>query len=396
VTDQTEHRGPFEVLRFTASAVSVELGELELDGRFTHHQGRFVRQPVLVVEAGEDRLELSPVRARFDGDLWSSVYAVPLGALDGGSFALGLRGTLLDLPAPHLADEPDRFAALARETNTLRRRLDAAEADARQARSKAAAAAAGLDAAVSAAAAEAQAAGEQAAEARAAELEAAHAAAVTKLTDRAARAEATARELDDAIKEATARAQAAEARVTELEAARDELIARAEAAEAGAAEQDELVAEAMARAEAAESQAAELEAAAAVTQDEVLARAEARTRAARDAVEAADAGIGVLRGELAEERERSQAVIADLQARLKAGRPDDDAIGELGDDHPTETRELDQLAAPKPAAHLRPVEHEAPLRANTAAGPGLSPWFAVVALVLFAFVLLGLLFGFLG
>jgi hypothetical protein len=82
--------------------------------------------------------------------------------------------------------------------------------------------------------------------------------------------------------------------------------------------------------------------------------AEARVRAAEKATRAAEAGTEVLRAELAEERERSRSVTA--------------------------------ISDPKPTVSASP--HTAHPR-----GPG--PWIAVGALVLFAFVLLGLLAGFL-
>ncbi|MCW3002314.1 MAG: hypothetical protein JWQ20_1612, partial [Conexibacter sp.] len=127
MTPETRHGAPFELLRFTAAPVGVDVGVVELEGRLPL-RGRFPRQPVLVVEHGAgQRAEHAPVHATRDGDVWSAVYAVPVRALDGGRFALGLRGTLLELPAPDPADDGDRLAALGREANALRRRLEAAE-----------------------------------------------------------------------------------------------------------------------------------------------------------------------------------------------------------------------------------------------------------------------------
>jgi hypothetical protein len=391
VTAQTRHRSPFELLRFTASPVSVDLAVVELDGRFAQ-RGRFARQPVLVVEDGEQRVELAPVRAHFDGDRWRSVYAVPLGALDGGRFALGLRGTLLDLPTPDPADDADRFAALAREANRLRRALEAAENDAAAARAEAAAATAERGGAVTAARDAAEGAAAERIAALEAEVVAAHRTAAADAEERRAEAE---RALEAAVTPVIARAEAAEARVAELEGEVPVAEAR------GAASAEERVAAAEAGA------------------DERVATAEERVRAAQAALEAADAGIGVLRAELAEERERSQAAIADLQAQLEVARAgalsgdddedededddaepgvpghddDDDATRDLAD-APTAIRDPDE----PPPTSLRPVtrDPEPVHRTTTAATPGLSPWIAVGALLLVAFVLLGLLFGFLG
>jgi hypothetical protein len=57
-------RAPFELLAFTAAPVASGLVVVEVEGRFTAQNGRFTRQPVLVVEAGDDRpaLELAPTR----------------------------------------------------------------------------------------------------------------------------------------------------------------------------------------------------------------------------------------------------------------------------------------------------------------------------------------------
>ena len=108
---------------------------------------------MLVVEPADDRprLELAPVRAEVHDAYWRGAYAIPAEALPGARFALGLRGTLLELPAPDVLDDTDRLTALAREANSLRRALEAAEAEAATARAEADAASAELGTAVLAA-----------------------------------------------------------------------------------------------------------------------------------------------------------------------------------------------------------------------------------------------------
>ncbi|MDX6717013.1 MAG: hypothetical protein QOH30_3571 [Baekduia sp.] len=404
MTPDTRNRAPFELLRFTASPVSADVGVLELDGRFPQ-SARFTRQPVLVIEARDvPRLELAPLRADRDGERWSAVYAVPLGALDGGTFALGLRGKLLDLPAPDPADEADRLAQVAREVNGLRRGLEAAEDVAAEARAEVAATEARLVAAVAAARDEA----EEAAAQRIAALEADHAFTQAAGAEHRAALEAdlvearsrAVREVEDARAEvaraqeaahaaATARAEAAERRAEDAER-------RAEQAERDAdAVTDERTVEAERRAEAEIQRADE---------------AEALARTAREAAATAEAGVAVLRAELAEERERSQAVIADLQDQLAAARGGEEpttrvaeagaqttthvlepvrgagagATGDADDDRPR------TLKTPTPVV---PTPHE-PVRHHTGPSPG--RWIAVAALALFFFVLLGLLLGFLG
>jgi hypothetical protein len=154
VTPDVGKRAPFELLAFTAAPVAGALAVIELEGRFAAHgNGRFTRQPVLVVEADDDRprVELAPIRAELHDAYWRAAYAIPAEALAGARFALGLRGTLLELPAPDEADDTDRLSALAREANGLRRALETAEAATATARAEADATAAELGAAVLAA-----------------------------------------------------------------------------------------------------------------------------------------------------------------------------------------------------------------------------------------------------
>jgi hypothetical protein len=153
VTPDVGKRAPFELLAFTAAPVAGGLVVVKLEGRFTPENGRFGRQPVLVVEFDDDRprLELAPVRARRDGGRWRGVYAIPAEAMPDARLALGVRGTLLELPAPDEPDDTDRSSVLAREANNLRRALEAAEAAATTARAEADATAAELGSAVLAA-----------------------------------------------------------------------------------------------------------------------------------------------------------------------------------------------------------------------------------------------------
>jgi hypothetical protein len=484
VTPDTRHRAAFELLRFTVAPVSADVGIVELEGRFPA-SSRFSRQPVLVVEDGaRPRTELAPAHAVRDGDRWTAAFAVPLAALDTGTFALGLRGTLLDLPAPDLADDGDRLASVAREANALRRLLEAAEDAGAAARAEALATAGELGAAVAAARDEA----ETAAAARIAELEEAHADALAQAAERIAAVEdelaatralaadereearlRTAQEVEAVRAEvasgqeaayaaASTRADEAEIRAAAAEGRADESATRADAAEeraaaaearATAAENDASAVadvreeEAQARAEAAEERANEAEARAAAAAllandaEATLAAAhgsaprtaehdaaavpddregEAQVRAEgtvgrigsaeqrlRTAQEAADAGIAVLRAELAEERERSQATIADLQAQLEAARSGQDptAVIPPADADPATATHVLRPATPEAPMTLKvtdtppasatsrdPLTHHAP-------GPTPSRWFAVAALALFLFVLLGLLLGFL-
>jgi hypothetical protein len=316
VTPDVGKRAPFELLAFTAAPVAGGLIVVKLEGRFTPENGRFTRQPMLVVEPGDDRprLELTPIRARRDDGRWRGVYAVPAEAMPDARLALGVRGTLLELPAPDEPDGNDRLSVLAREANNLRRALETAEADAATARTEAEATAAELRAAVLAA-------------------------------------------RDGTLSESADRIAALEA---ELAEARRTAVEQIDAARAAAiAEQEDAVAEARARTEAAEQRVTD---------------AEARAGAAKKAARAAESGTEVLRAELAEERERSRPVAAE--------DPDTTAV----------LRPAARSGRPGPAA----VDTVAPTSTHTTPARSPTHWIAVGALVLFAFVLLGLLAGFLG
>jgi len=350
VTPDTRDRAPFELLRFIAAPVSADVSVVELEGRFAQ-QARFARQPLLVVEEGEGpRIELSPVRAVRDGERWSATFAIPLSALDGATFALGVRGTLLDLPPPDVADDGDRLAGVAREANALRRRLEAAEDEVAAARAEAAAAASELATAVPAAA-------------------------------EAARAEATDRIL----------ALERELVVVHRQSAQDVEEARAEVA----GSQQEAFAAALARAEAAEQRAEAAEAAA-----DARAMADERADEPDARADAAAAGVEVLRAELAEERERAQTTIADLRAQLDESRAGlgDDPTALVEPDADPATHVLSSVDdAPAPRKNPRPPGAPPPTREplHRPAGPAPSRWVAVGALALFLFALLGLLLGFL-
>jgi SWI/SNF-related matrix-associated actin-dependent regulator 1 of chromatin subfamily A len=435
-------RSPFELLRFTATPVPGALVVVEIEGRVAAASGRFARRPVLVVEAGADRprLELAPARATLVDDRWSATYAIPAESYDAARFALGLRGTLLDLPHPDEPTDADRLTLLAREANALRRQLEAAERDAADARSEATATAGELGAAVSAArdGALAESADRIAAlEQELAEARAAHEAALADVT-----AEREAR--DAALAEARANHEAALAERTAERDARDVALAEARAAHEAAlaertAERDAALAqaaeerdaarardaaaldEAQARAEAAEERAvlAERRAEAAEAalaqaddgQDAVdaqrLAEAEARARAAAE-------GIAVLRAELAEERERAQARTDEPPASSSLWADEDDTdpdrtqvLSPVRDEDDTRPLERTPRDEPRPRDEptsrdrrtasgetLRPLERGALPRERHGAR-GVGAWVAVAALALFVFVLLGLLLGFL-
>lgn len=321
MTPDVGKRAPFELLAFTAAPVAGGLIVLKLEGRFTPANGRFTRQPVLVIEPSDDRprLEFAPVRARRDDGRWRGVYAIPAEAMPDARLALGVRGTLLELPTPDEPDDTDRLSVLAREANNLRRALETAEADAATARAEA--------------------------DATAAELGS------TILSAR-----------DGALAESADRVAALEAELAQVRrmAAEQVDIARAETVAA----QEDAVAAASARADAAEQRATD---------------ADARAQAAAKAARAAEAGTEVLRAELAEERERSRAAVAE--------DPDPTAV----------LRPVARTSRPSPA-----VDPTAPASPRTipdrSATPDRSPthWIAVGALVLFAFLLVGLLAGFLG
>jgi hypothetical protein len=156
VTQDVRKRAPFELLAFTAAPVAGALVVIELEGRFAAapaQNGRFPRRPMLVVEPadGRPRLELAPIRAELHDAYWRGAYAIPAEELTGARFSLGMRGTLLELPAPDPLDDTDRATALAREANSLRRALEAAEAEAATARAEADATSAELATAVLAA-----------------------------------------------------------------------------------------------------------------------------------------------------------------------------------------------------------------------------------------------------
>ncbi|HEY6761403.1 MAG TPA: hypothetical protein VI318_18025 [Baekduia sp.] len=388
MTPQARSGAPFELLRFEAAPVPGALVVLQLEGRF-RQSTRFGRPPLLVIEPGDDRprIELTPIRTVADGHRWEGAYAVPAEALTGDArIALGVRGTLLELPAPDDADDGERLTALAREANRLRRGIEAAETDAAAARADAAEARAGLEGAVAAARAAA-------------------------LAESAERIDALEREVVEAHR--LAAADADELR-TEHAAALTEA-ARVAAADADAlrAEHAAALTEAAARADAAEARASEVEAehttaadAALTAEMASLVDAQARAGDVERELRAAKEGIEVLRAELAEERERAGATIADLQHQLAAARDgDDDDLDETRPFTVAEERDADDDAtapfgpsergrAPRePTLHdlLAPAGHEAEHD-----GTSVGRWIALAALVLFAFVLIGLLAGFLG
>lgn len=395
MTPEVRSRSPFELRRFTAAAVSADLAVVDLEGRFEGVRGRFTRQPVLVVEEpGAPRAELAPVRARLDGDRWRSSFAVPLDAVERGAFALGVRGVLYDLPRPRVLADGDRLALVAREANALRRRVEALEAERDAARAEAEQAYAGREEAVTAAHGEAAAAAAQ----RIADLE---------------EEVAVARRVAEA--DVAAARQSAEAEIA---------AAQAEVAAAQSRADGE-------RGAAVEGVQQELR-----DQRERAEVAEARAAAAEERERHEAAGADVLRAELAEERERAQAAIAELQDRLaevagtahghasRGGEPtrpltpppppssaaDEPATtvaprGGSGpetngagldtdtetDDDPDEddSRPIPLRQAPLPHAH-RP---EAPAEPIHHHGPSLSPWIAVVALGVFAFLVVALVLG---
>jgi hypothetical protein len=115
----------FEVLRFDAAPVTEDVAVVELEGRWRRGGPGPERHPRLIVEAeAAERLELPALAAGGDADRWHASFAVP--ARDGASYALGLRGVRLELPAPDERADGERLVTLARELNAVRRRLDAA------------------------------------------------------------------------------------------------------------------------------------------------------------------------------------------------------------------------------------------------------------------------------
>jgi hypothetical protein len=346
VTPEVRSRAPFELRHFTAAAVSADLAVVELEGTFGGSRGRFARQPVLVVEEpGAPRAELAPVRTRHDGDRWRGTYAAALGAVDGGTFALGLRGVLYDLPAPDVATDADRLAAVAREANALRRRVEALEAERDAARAEAARARAELDGAVTAAREEV--------------------------------AAQSAERIDDLEREVVAAHQTA---AGDAEEARTAALAERQAA---VADLEQRLADERERAEV----------------------AEARAEAAEERERHEAAGADVLRAELAEERERAQAAIAELQQRLDEERGDEPrttvAPSRAAGPDPTQAMdgpaEDDDESGPVPITRRPPPRHEPPPTPPIQHhGPSLSPWIAVAALFVFAFLVVALVLGVLG
>ncbi|WP_027005156.1 hypothetical protein [Conexibacter woesei] len=454
----------FELRRFEAAPVTGAIVVLEVEGRF-HQSTRFGRPPVLVIEPGEDagrrRIELQPVRTRDDGPRWNASYAVPAEALTADArLALGIRGTLLELPAPDEPDDGQRLTALAREANALRRRLETAEADATTARDEAAATTADRDAAVTTAREAAESAAAERISALELEVNEAHRLAASdaetaKTAAEATLAEATARatELESSLRTTEESLRAAEQRATDTEGSLRVAEQRATDAEeslrvaeqrAGDAEESLRVAEA-AVAEAQEQATAEVDAPLTTEMASVI-DAEARATDAERELRVAREGIAVLRAELAEERERSQAMVDELEAthsraatpsgdedatrvvsprdedktsvapsrsedktRVVSPRDDADSRGDdktrvlrpaFGadgeDDDATRpfsvTDEADATADP-PA---RPLERQGVPHAPTHARSGgvwIGRWIALAALVLFAIVLIALLFG---
>lgn len=373
MSPEAASRAPFELRRFTAVAVTADVAVVTLEGRFGSTRGRFGRRPVLVVEApGEPRAELAPARTRLDGERWHGSFAVPLATLDHGTFALGVGGVLFDLPRPDRVADGDRLTIVAREANALRRQVETLEAERDAAAADAARARAELDRAVAAAREEAAAASAR----RIADLEeevvAAHRVAETDATTARTAAQAAQRDAVAAVEQQLARMRE-----------------RAEAAEA-------------------------------------------RAVAAQERERVAGQGADVLRAELAEERERAQAAIADLQASLEdaiaaaadvpstaAPPPASPAAASVapGAREPEPTQAFDREpettvarrprdvdageddedddSRPIPLRRESPVgpQHASPADPVAQHGPGLSPWIAVVALGVFAFLVVALILG---
>lgn len=334
-------RARFELLHFAAVATGVDVAVVELEGRFGQ-EGRFVRAPRLVVERdGEEPVRVPAVRVvQRDDGVWRAGFALPLEALDGGRFALGLRSTLLELPSPDV-DDGDRLTAVAREANRLRRRLEAVEANAEAAR-------ADRDAAVAAARDEAERALR--------ELREEHDAAL-----RAVREEA-----DDALRA--------------LRADRDAAVLAAEE------ERDVAVAATEARAASVEQQLAVLQQNADEAHDALDVERRRATGAAAELQTALDAA-----------RVEAQRLRAELDARRAedAARPDDD---------PTRTLRTtaDATLALPPDDGSRPLARPVPRREAPTAmprdvrsrriAPAWARWVAVAALLLFVVVLALLVF----
>jgi hypothetical protein len=438
VTPQARSSPPFELLRFEAAPISSTLVVLELEGRF-RQATRFARAPVLVVEPGGDarRIELSPVRTAADGARWQAAYAAPVEALSPGArLSLGVRGTLVELPAPDEPDDGERLTTLARETNRLRRRLEAAETETQAARADADAARAELATAVTAARDEAVAASAERIDALEREVVEAHRLAASDAekaraeTDAALAAaiEATTRQHQQALTEANTRAETAEHDAEEAQARARAAERQIQDADARAAAAEQRATEVAARLTAAHERVADLEAlaaepSAAAAQDDTLTAemaaaidAQARAQEAEQELRVAKEGIEVLRAELAEERERAQAAIAEREAANggSAARADEDEtqVVPFRDDADltrpfsvAEQRDADDDATQPFGPRSEPSgPREATLRDlltpehadGPRHGPNLSRWIAVAALILFALILIGLLAGFLG
>src|SRR4051794_1326731 len=266
----------FELLRLSASRVNADVTVVEIEGRFAGG-GRFARRPRLVVETDDGRLEHAPVHAETVAGRWRGTYAVPGDAFDAGTLGLGVRGTLLALPEPDV-DERDRFAALARETNALRRALEAAETYAASVEME-------LRERVDAAE---------------------HAAVIARRESQAD----VARAREEAEVDAAAQLRAADEDLQERVAAAEAAAARhVEDAEAAAALQIEeaqrRAAEERERAEEAARQAVE---------------AEQRAAEAEQRADALEVDAGAARDAHAEERRRAELAIAELQSSLDDAR----------------------------------------------------------------------------
>lgn len=402
---------PFELRRFEAAPVTGAIVVVELEGRF-RQPARFGRAPVLVIDPGEERarrIELQPVRMSAEGTHWQASYAVPAEALTADAqLALGVRGTLLELPAPDEPDDGERLTALAREANRLRRELEAAEADAATAREQAEAIVADRDAAVTTAREEVASAAETA--------RAAADATLAEATLRAETAEQRATELEASLQTAEARAteletslRAAEQRGADTETRAAEAEASVQTAEQRAADAETRATEAEASVQAAEARATELEESLQAAEVDAPLTTEMATTVDAEAMErelrVAKEGIAVLRDELAEERARSRAIAEELEAArsLDAAEPDDDEdetrvmpVAFRDDDDPTEafsaTDEADATAE-QPAEPLERIGVPHTTHRERTGGVWIGRWVALAALVLFAIVLIALLFG---
>jgi hypothetical protein len=323
----------FELLRLSASRVNADVTVVEIEGRFAGG-GRFARRPRLVVETEDGRLEHAPVHAETVAGRWRGTYAVPADAFDAGTLGLGVRGTLLALPEPDV-DERDRFAALARETNALRRALEAAETYAASVEME-------LRERVDAAE---------------------HAAVIARRESQAdiARAreeaevdaEARLRAVDEDAQERVAAAEAAAAmRIEEAEAA---AALRIEEAEAAAALQIE---EAQRRADDERERA-----------DDAVRRAvdaEQRAAEAEQRADALEVDAGAARDAHAEERRRAELAIAALQSSLDEARAQAGAAAPRPPEHDeTLSMDVSRAAAVDPGADDPTTDHVTADRVTT-------------------------------